>query len=136
MAERTMVECHGIDLCKFETEGAELAGHLLRVGDAQIDDKETPGQTKVVPGALIITEDGVAFKFLLTYQLQQKIRAKYIGHYFVIRYTGGKQLKAGQSAMQLFDVSRSTGRELDDNAIAAKLEDVGIFQATSDDIPF
>jgi hypothetical protein len=125
-----------LQLCKFETEGQELAGHLLKLGDAEIADKDNAEQVKQVPGALVITEDGVPFKFLLTYQLQQKIRAKHIGHFVVIRFETTKKIREDQSPMQMYKVTYSKDREFDDAMIAAKLDDIGIFSATDDDIPF
>lgn len=136
MAEqREMCESHGIDLYKFEQEGAELSGHLLKLGKTKMTDKET-GEEKEVQGGIIVSEDGVPYKVTFGYQLAQKIRDKFIGHFIVIRFETTKQIGNGKNPMQVFKVTYSKTREMDDNAIAAKLEDVGIFQATSDDIPF
>lgn len=156
MEKRQMVESKGIEMYRFQNEGEELSGHLLKIGKVKIEDKEQreqiiarefKGDVSKVPAGyefpekeviqgIICSEDGQVTTFLMTYDLQRKLWKKHIGRFVVIRYETTKTIPGQKQPMGIFKVTNSTEVELDEKQCAEKMEDAGMFAATNDDVTF
>jgi len=132
---REMVESKGIEMYRFQNEGEELAGHLLKIGPVKIEDKETHEMKEVIQG-ILATEDNQVITFLMTYDIQRKLWKKHLGRWVVIRYETTKEIPGQKQRMGIFKVSYSHQVELDEKQCAEKMEDAGMFAATDSDIPF
>lgn len=132
---REMVESKGIEMYRFQNQGEELAGHLLKIGPVKVEDKDTHELKEVVQG-ILATEDGQVITFLMTYDIQRKLWKKHIGRFVVIRFETTKEIPNQKQPMFVFKVTCSTAVEMDATACAAKMEEAGMFAASDSDIPF
>lgn len=108
---RTMKEVKAPEQFKFSEQNRTLEGVYLGEQVVAVEDKDTHERKDTVQ-YMIEDDDGRRFTFLGLYDLQQKIRPDFIGHWMTIIYEGeDRSIRTQGNNMKKFKVGVSEEKE-------------------------
>jgi len=108
---RTMKEVKAPEQFKFSDQNRTLEGVYLGEQVVAVEDKDTHERKDTVQ-YMIEDDDGRRFTFLGLYDLQQKIRPDFIGHWMTIIYEGeDRSIRTQGNNMKKFKVGVSEEKE-------------------------